>query len=131
MTTIDSSKALNGVFVVDDDPSVRKALERLFRHAGWPVQTFASAEDFLLNDLDGATGCVVVDVHLGGMRGFELQTTLRERAELMHVIVISGVDSAAVEAERRGLDATSFFRKPFDVNALMDVVGRCLTGQPV
>jgi FixJ family two-component response regulator len=107
---------------VDDDPSVRRALERLFRQAGWPVRTFDSAEDFLRHDRNGNGGCVVVDVHLAGMRGFELQATLRERSDSMPVILISGVDSAAVEAARRGLGPADFFTKPFDVGALMGAV---------
>ncbi len=118
----DTSGAGRSVYVVDDDPSVRRALERLFRQAGWPVRTFASAEDFLRHDRNGNGGCVVADVHLGGMRGFELQTALRERSDPLAVILISGVDSAAVEATRRGLGPTEFFQKPFDVGALMEVV---------
>jgi FixJ family two-component response regulator len=110
------------VYVVDDDPSVRRALERLFRLAGWPVRTFASAEDFLRHDRSGNGGCVVLDVHLGGMRGFELQAVLRERNDPMPVILISGVDSAAVEAARRGLGPADFFQKRVDVGALMEVV---------
>lgn len=117
-----SSGAGRSVYVVDDDPSVRRALERLFRQAGWPVRTFASAEEFLRHDWNGDAGCVVVDVHLGGMRGFELQAALRERSDTMRVILISGVDSAAVEAARRGLGPVDFFPKPFDVGALMEAV---------
>lgn len=117
------------VFVVDDDLSVRKALERLFQNVGWPVQTFASAEAFLQQDLDGMTGCVIVDVHLGGMRGFDLQVALSQRADPLPVILMTGVDDADTEDEGRRLGAIAFFRKPFDVSALIDVVGSCL-GQP-
>ncbi len=114
------------VYVVDDDPSVRRALERLFQNEGWTVETFASAEEFLQLDRTGASGCVIVDVHLGRMRGFDLQATLGQRGDPIHVIVMSGVDDMDTEVEARRLGAIAFFRKPFDVTALIDVVSRCL-----
>ena len=72
---------------------------------------------------------MIVDVHLGGMLGFDLQEELRKRGDAMPVIVISGVESAVADARRRGLGVTDFFRKPFEVAALVDAVGRCI-GQP-
>jgi FixJ family two-component response regulator len=120
-----STTTARKVFVVDDDPSVRRSLERLFRHSGWAVQTFASAEAFLEHDLDGAEGCVIVDIHLGRMRGLELRAALGRRADPMQFIFITGVDNADTEAAGRAQGA-AFFHKPFDVVALMDVVERCL-----
>lgn len=117
------------VFVVDDDPSVRRSLERLFRHAGWTVQTFASAEAFLEKDHDGVPACVIVDIHLGKMRGLELRAALGDRARPMQFIFITGVDNPDTEAAGRAQGA-AFFRKPFDVMALMEVVERHI-GQPV
>jgi len=117
------------VFVVDDDQPVRKALERLFQNIGWPVQTFASAEEFLQQDLAGVTGCVIVDVHLGRMRGFDLQAALGQRADPLPIILMTGVDDVEAEIEGRRLGAIAFFRKPFDVSGLIDVVGSCL-GHP-
>ena len=124
-----ASNSVPTVFVVDDDLSVRKALERLFQNVGWPVQTFASAEEFLKHDLTGVSGCVIVDVHLGKMRGFDLQMALGQRVEQLPVILMTGVDDTDTEVEGRRLGAIAFFRKPFDVGGLIDVVGSCL-GQP-
>jgi FixJ family two-component response regulator len=116
------------VFVVDDDTSVRRSLERLFRLAGWEVQGFASAEEFLLHDLKGDQACVIADIHLGKMRGLELQAALGTRAEGMHFVFITGVDNPEMEAAARAQGA-AFLRKPFDVEALMNVVERCLASQ--
>jgi FixJ family two-component response regulator len=117
------------VFVVDDDPAVRIALERLFRGAGWRVRTFASAEEFLQQDLHLARGCLVVDVHLGSMSGLELHATLGDRAAAMSVILTTGVDDVNMELEAFKLGAIAFFRKPFEPNELLESVGQCL-GRP-
>src|SRR5262249_4381288 len=114
------------VFVVDDDPSVLRALERLFRGAGWPVRTFASAEEFLRHDLHVARGCLVADVHLGRMSGLELHAPLGRRPRRMPVILTSGVDDVNMEAEAFRLGALAFFRKPFEATALLDCVRRGL-----
>ena len=110
------------VFVIDDDPAVRIALERLFRGAGWTVRTFASAEEFLQQDLEAAQGCLVADVHLGRMSGLELHATLGSRAGAMPVILTSGVDDVNMERQALRLGAIAFFRKPFEASALLDSV---------
>lgn len=114
------------VFVIDDDAAVRTALERLFRGAGWTVRTFASAEEFLQQDLHRARGCLVADVHLGRMSGLELHARLGNRAEPMPVILTSGVDDVNMEREAFRLGAIAFFRKPFEASALLDSVRRSL-----
>jgi FixJ family two-component response regulator len=114
------------VFVVDDDPSVLRALERLFRGAGWTVRTFASAEEFLQQNLTVARGCLVADVHLGRMSGLELHATLANRAGQIPVILTSGVDDVNMELEAVRLGAIAFFRKPFEASALLDSVRRSL-----
>jgi two-component system, LuxR family, response regulator FixJ len=119
------------VFVIDDDAAVRTALERLFRGAGWPVRTFASAEEFLQQDLDRARGCLVADVHLGRMSGLELHAKLGARAEPMPVILTSGVDDVNMEREAFRLGAIAFFRKPFEASALLDAVRRALAPEGV
>ena len=114
------------VFVVDDDPAVLRALERLFRGAGWAVRTFTSAEEFLQQDLHLARGCLVADVHLGRMSGLELHATLSNRAGRIPVILTSGVDDVNMELEAFRLGALAFFRKPFEADALLDSVRRGL-----
>jgi len=119
------------VFVIDDDAAVRTALERLFRGAGWPVRTFASAEEFLQQDLDRARGCLVADVHLGRMSGLELHAKLGARADPMPVILTSGVDDVNMEREAFRLGAIAFFRKPFEASDLLDAVRRALAPEGV
>lgn len=114
------------VFVIDDDPSVRTALGRLLRSAGWTERAFASAEEFLQADLPPAGGCLIADVHLGRMSGLELLATLGNRAHPMPVILTSGVNDADMEREANRLGAVAFFRKPFDVSALLESVRQCL-----
>jgi FixJ family two-component response regulator len=126
MTDRSRTTAAPTVFVVDDDPAVRSALERLLRGVGWTVRTFASAEEFLQEDLHLARGCLVADVHLGRMSGLELHARLGNRAEPMPVILTSGVDDPNMELEAFRLGAIAFFRKPFEASDLLDSVRRGL-----
>jgi len=113
------------VCVVDDDWSVRVALERLFRGAGWTVKSFGSAEEFLNHDhFDCA--CLVADVHLGKMSGLELQAMLAARGGAPATILTSGLAEDEMELEARRLGAMAFFPKPFDASALLDAVSRAL-----
>jgi FixJ family two-component response regulator len=115
------------IFIVDDDLSVRTALERLFRAVGWNVRTFASAEEFLRQDLHPSSGCLIADVHLGRMSGFDLLEALtQDGAQRLPVILTSGVDDLEMELEARRLGADAFFRKPFDIGSLVDAVKRGL-----
>ena len=109
------------VCIVDDDASIRTALRRLFLSAGLTVATFASAEEFL-READGTAGCVVADVHLGGMNGLELQAALIRRGDALPMILISGVASEEMEAEALRLGAIAFLRKPFNAGTLLDTV---------
>jgi FixJ family two-component response regulator len=126
MTVSPPTTAGPAVFVVDDDPAVRTALERLFRGAGWAVRTFASAEEFLQQDLHLARGCLVADVHLGRMSGLELHATLGDRAGGLSVILTTGVDDVNMEFEAFRLGAIAFFRKPFEPSDLLESVRRGL-----
>ncbi len=113
------------IFIVDDDLSVRTALERLFRASGWKVRTFASAEEFLRQNLGPSSGCLIADVHLGRMSGFDLLEALSQNsAQRLPVILTSGVDDLNMELEARRLGAKAFFRKPFDIGLLLDAVKR-------
>lgn len=112
------------VFVVDDDLSLRIALERLLRCAGWSVRTFASAAAFLEPRHHLASGCLVADVHLGQMSGLELQAYLARIPGAIPVILTSGFDDAATETEALRLGAMAYFKKPFDTQALLDSIRR-------
>ncbi len=112
------------VYVVDDDPSVRRSLSALLKAHDFEPQTFGSAEEFLDDHDPEVNACLVVDVRMPGMSGIDLQNRLRERNSRLAVIVISGHGDipTAVEAMRAG--AIDFIEKPFDANALVESVRR-------
>lgn len=110
------------VCVVDDDRSVRVALERLLIGGGWSVRTFASAEEFLEADAPMKCACVVADVHLGKMSGLELQEILATQPRRPAMILTSGLAEEEMAADARRLGAIAFFRKPFDADRLIDAV---------
>ena len=78
------------VFLVDDDPSVLKALSRVLREHGWSVEMFESAEAFLARSDRTASGCVVLDVTMPGLDGLELQQRLAAEGDALPIVFISG-----------------------------------------
>jgi FixJ family two-component response regulator len=112
------------VFIVDDDLSVRKALKRLLRAAGWTVATFASAEEFLDFPAAPAPGCLVVDVHLPGLNGLELQARLRAEGRSIPTVFITAYEDEQVREKALQSGAKAFLQKPFDDAVLLDAVER-------
>jgi FixJ family two-component response regulator len=114
------------VFVIDDDEAVRDALYEIFVGEGLAVCPFASAEDFLAAGGDQAVGCLVLDIHMPGLTGLELQAELRRRGMTIPAVVITGQGdvSKAVTALKGG--AVDFIEKPFNVGALVMAVREAL-----
>ena len=114
------------VYVVDDDSSVRRALSRLLRVAVFDVETFSNAEAFLASELP-EPACLVVDVHLPGMDGVELQRCITERTRGLPVVTISGHGEEATR--RRALDAgaSAFLDKPFGDGELLDAIAQAMS----
>jgi FixJ family two-component response regulator len=108
------------VHVVDDDASVRAALESLFGSVGLATQTYGTARDFLSADHADTLGCVIVDVRLPDMSGLEFQSQLAEIGVRLPVVVITGHGdiSMSVRAMKRG--AVDFIPKPFRDQELLD-----------
>jgi FixJ family two-component response regulator len=117
------------VAIVDDDPSIRRSLARIFTLDDVCARTFSSAEEYL--DRVGAREpcCMVLDVQLGGMNGFELQDHLRAAGRTPPIIFITALDAipSAQLACRSG--QSGFLRKPFDVSALLALVRPHLHGR--
>jgi RNA polymerase sigma factor (sigma-70 family) len=114
------------VYVVDDDPSISKALARLFRTAALPVETFATARDFLNHRNFQNPSCLVLDVELPDQSGLDLQKELKDRGWAVSIVFITGHGNIpmAVEAMRAG--AVHFLAKPFDNRELLAAVRQAL-----
>ena len=107
------------VFVVDDDPSVRKSLQLLIDSAGWRPEVFASAREFLASPRAQVPNCLVLDVTLPDLNGLELQARVaRDRVETP-IIFITGYGDVPMTVRAMKAGALEFLTKPFDDDALL------------
>jgi FixJ family two-component response regulator len=114
------------VAIVDDDELFRRSVERLIGSAGFRVETFGSAEDFLeRGNLDG-TACAILDMRLPGLNGFDLQRQLITRPHPMPIVFVSAHDDAVMRANTLRAGAVAFLTKPFDDNTLLDALHRAI-----
>jgi FixJ family two-component response regulator len=118
------------ISVVDDDLSVRRALRRLVQSAGYIVETFASAREFLDSPPLNRSACLVLDIHLTGMSGFELQQRLATDRVAIPIIFITAHDDAATRERVRQSGVAAYLRKPFDKRALLDAIRRAIGAAP-
>lgn len=115
------------VFVVDDDRSVRKGLERLLRLKGYQVESFASAEEFLQEEINAQIACLVLDINLPGLNGLDVQNFLLKQGILLPIVFITGHGDipTAVRAVKSG--AVSFLTKPFGEAELISEIENAFT----
>ena len=115
------------VFILDDDASVRKALKRLIKVAGFKAQTFGSAREFIDSGHYQSAGILVLDVRMPGMNGLELQKYLTDSGSDMPIIFITAHED--IQARRKALEAGAidFIKKPFDDQTLLDGIQRALS----
>ena len=118
------------ISIVDDDLSVRRALRRLVQAAGYTVETFASAREFLDSSPSGRTACLVLDIHLDGMSGFELSEQLAEDRTAIPIIFITAHDDARTRERVRRAGVAAYLPKPFDEQALLDAIAKAVNGGP-
>ncbi len=118
------------IAVVDDDASVRKSLGRLLRGAGFEVEAFSSAEDFLARDEACHPDCLVLDISLGGMSGLELRAELVETGVRIPVVFITAHDDPATLRGLRQLPEAPYLRKPFDESLLFEAIGSAMREPP-
>ena len=114
------------MFVVDDDASVRTALDSLFRSVGLVVRSFGSAQDFLSEPPADGPACLVLDVRLPGMSGLDLQRQLAERDVALPVVVITGHGDIPMTVRAMRAGAVEFLPKPFRDQDLLDAVQQAL-----
>ena len=114
------------VFVVDDDPSVLKALARLLRHAGWNVETYESAESFLARPDPRRPGCLVLDVSLPGLDGLELQRRQSESGQALPIVFLTGRGDIPMSVRAIKAGAVDFLTKPVQSEPLFRAVRAAL-----
>jgi len=114
------------VGVVDDDVSVRKGLARLLRSASFAAITFASGEECLVAPGLGRIACLLVDINLGGMSGFELLHGLNQSGRRIPVILITADHESVSRDALRAAGSPPLLRKPFEANALLASINHLL-----
>jgi FixJ family two-component response regulator len=114
------------VFVVDDDPSVREALESLIVQAGWRAQVFESAQDFLSFPRASAPSCLVLDVSLPGLNGLELQSLIAGDRIDMPIIFITGHADVPMTVKAMKAGAVEFLTKPVAEDVLINAIGSAI-----
>src|SRR2546425_8233070 len=120
------SAAESTVFVVDDEPSVRKSLGRLLKAAGYRVEAFASAREFLQRGPDVGVGCLVLDVQMPELNGLELQQALTETDRSLPIVFITGHGDIPMSVRAMKAGAMDFLSKPFDEKDLLGAIERAL-----
>jgi FixJ family two-component response regulator len=115
------------VFVVDDDASVRKSLTRLISEAGYSVQAFASAREFLARPPSAGPSCIVLDVRMPGVTGLDLQQTLTGAVHQIPIIFITGHGDISMSVKAMKAGAVDFLTKPFAGKDLLEAIQRAVT----
>ena len=112
------------VHVLDDDPLVRRSLERLFLAAGYAVSSYATGADFMA--VVQPVGCLLLDLRLPDMDGLELLQRLAAGAAVLPVIVLTGVGDVASAVQAMKAGAVDFIEKPYDDEMLLAAIGAAL-----
>ena len=107
------------VYVVDDDPDLSKAIERLLQSVGLNVATFSSPHQFLEGYDRNAPGCLVLDLALPGLSGLELQRVLEQQDSLLPIVFLTGRGDIATSVQAMKHGAADFLTKPVDDTALI------------
>lgn len=116
------------LYVIDDDPSIRKALHRLLSMNRYHCKVFASAEEFLdEHPAPNLAGCLLVDIRMPGMSGLELQKALLDKGLNLPIIFLTGYGTVPMSVQALKHGAFDFLEKPFDANGLLLCVEAALT----
>jgi two-component system response regulator FixJ len=115
------------VCLVDDDAAVRRALALLLRTTGFSVEVFPSAEAFLGTPHVPPPDCLLLDVHLGGLSGFDLLERLVTTGVSIPTIFITGRDDVPTRERAQRMGAAGYLQKPFDAHALIGAIEGALS----
>jgi|RhiMetdeSRZDD1v2_1073273.scaffolds.fasta_scaffold932632_1 FixJ family two-component response regulator len=122
----DEPRAMPPVFVIDDNPGFRRSLQSLLEAARLPVETFASAQDFLERYDGRRPGCIVLDIRLRGESGLDLQEELRGRQVTLPIIVMTGYGDVPTSVRAFKGDAIDLRQKPVPPNKLLERIREAL-----
>jgi FixJ family two-component response regulator len=122
MTAGSAVRQVPMVCVIDDDESIQRALRRLLSATGFRVETFSSAEEFLDSEHVRRADCLVLDVHLGGLSGLDLQARLAKSGAATPVVVITAHDDRPTRARAARVGAVDYLAKPFDDERLIAAI---------
>ena len=114
------------VSVVDDDESLRRSLGNLFRSVGLGVETFASADEFLRSAQRDSTSCLVLDLRMNGMSGFDLLRHLAATEPRIPVVILTAHGDEETRRRSLAAGAIAFLDKPFHAHALVEAVRSAL-----
>lgn len=114
------------VYVVDDDPSIRRSLERLFRSVGHECVSFSSAIEFLRSERRDVPACLVLDVRLPGASGLDLQRQMAEAKVSIPIVFLTGHGDVPLSVRAMKAGAVDFLTKPFHEQELLDAVRQAL-----
>jgi FixJ family two-component response regulator len=114
------------VVVIDDDSSVRRALARLIRAAGYEVETLEHAQAYLDHSAIAPPACLVLDIRMPGMSGLELQSAIEGTARSLPIVFITGHGEDETRASALSAGAVDVLQKPLDEKGLFDAIERAL-----
>ena len=114
------------IYLVDDDPELRKAIERLLESAGLKVTSFASAQQFLASYDRQAPGCLVLDLAMPSLNGLQLQRKLEQQASALPIVFLTGRGDIAASVQAMKHGASDFLTKPVDDTELLAAIHEAL-----
>jgi FixJ family two-component response regulator len=117
------------IHLIDDDDSLRVALGRLLKAAGFEVASYSSAGEFLMNPPPDAPGCLVLDVRMPGPSGLELQAALTRQGCRLPIIFLTGHGDIPMSVRAIKAGAIDFLTKPVERQALLEAIGQALQTQ--
>lgn len=110
------------IFIIDDDQSMQRAFLLLLRAAGFDAKAFSSAQEFLTYSRISDGDCLILDIRMPGMNGFELMEKLISKGSNVPIICITAFDDVKSRERARELGASAYFTKPVDDQALIDAI---------
>src|SRR5215813_4690054 len=117
------------VVVIEDDPGSQKTLARVLRTGGYDAAIYGSAEDFLTFPPQSAPIGLLLDVHLGGMSGLDLQRRLKDEGSTIPVIIITAFDDARAREQAERLGSVAYLRKPCEAETILAELRRLAPGE--